>query len=200
MSDIDIAIKEKNISKLIDYAEDKTIAIDDLKKIYFSFKDNRELVGQIAMNLSLRTSVYDREKEFSNVMVELLSDIATNPIDMGARWAVAKNPHTPTEVLNILAKDSVNLVRALVATNPSTSVDILEKFFSDEKIVRDGLSGNPSTPIKILKILASDSDKMVRMRLCDNPSVTKEILNSLIDDQDSEVAKAAKINLERLDG
>jgi hypothetical protein len=198
MYNINKAIEEKDINSLIEIAEDKSVSVDDLKKIYYPFKDNRELVGQIAMNLSLRTSVYDRDKEYSDVMVELLSDIATNPVDMGARWAVAKNPHTPVEVLKILAKDDVNLVRALVATNPSTPPNILEKFFSDEKIVRDGLSGNPSTPIKMLKTLSADADKMVRMRLCDNKSVTKEILTLLLDDQDDEVAKAAKINLETL--
>lgn len=77
-------------------------------------------------------------------MVELLTDIANNPVDMGARWAVTKTAHLP-EVLRHLSNDSINLVRALVAANSSTPSDILEKFFNDEKIVRDGLSGNPNT-------------------------------------------------------
>jgi len=200
MSDIDTAISDKKIDQLIGFAQDKTLNIDELKKIYLAFKNNREIVGQVAMNLSLRTSVYEREKEYSDVMVELLCDIAINPVDMGARWAVAKNPHTPVQVLELLAKDEINLVRALVATNPSTPPNILEKLFSDEKIVRDGLSGNPSTPSKILKILASDSDKMVRMRLCENKNITKEILIALLDDEDEEVVKAAKINLEKQHG
>ncbi|NOQ29696.1 MAG: hypothetical protein GQ570_01100 [Helicobacteraceae bacterium] len=191
-------IKNENIQELIELCEDKEIDIEQLKTIYFSYKDNREIVGQIAMNLSLRTSVYDRSQAYSDTMVELLSDIATNPVDMGARWAVAKNPHTPVEVLLILADDKVNLVRALVATNPSTPTKVLEKFFNDEKIVRDGLSGNPSTPEKLLKILSSDADKMVRMRLCDNPGATSSLLKSMLNDEESEVAKAAEINLERV--
>lgn len=108
-----------------------------------------------------------------------------------------KNPHTPEDVLSNLAMDTINLVRALVATNPSTPPSILEKFFSDEKIVRDGLSGNPSTPIKILKILANDADKMVRMRLAENPAATKEILEELADDSDLNVSKAAQTNIQR---
>ncbi len=198
MSELDIqnAIKNKDIDTLIEALDDRTLPIERVKTIYFSFKDHKELVGQVAMNLSLRTSVYEREKEYSETMVELLRDLAVNEADMGARWAVAKNPHTPEDVLVQLAQDEVNLVRALVATNPKTPPQILEKFFSDEKIVRDGLSGNPATPTKILKILLGDADKMVRMRLAENSGAPKEILKELLEDSDANVAKAAEVNLE----
>lgn len=192
---IETAIAESDIATLIEFLEDKTLPIEDVETIYYAFKDNKEIVGQAAMNLSLRTSVYERDKEYSPVMVRLLIDIASNPVDMGARWAVAKNPHTPVEVLRHLSKDSVNLVRALVATNPATPADVLEKFFSDEKIVRDGLSGNPNTPAKLLKILADDNDKMVRMRLAENRAAPKEIVSILLNDSDPDVAKAAEVNL-----
>ncbi|MDD2906298.1 MAG: hypothetical protein WBK95_09415 [Sulfurimonas sp.] len=199
MSEIDLqnSIKNKDEAKIIDLLEDKSLNIEMVKEIYFAFKTHKEIVGQVAMNLSLRTSVYDRELEYSETIVELLRDLATNEADMGARWAVAKNPHTPTDVLSLLAKDEVNLVRALVATNPKTSPSVLEKFFSDEKIVRDGLSGNPSTPVKILKILANDADKMVRMRLAENTNATPEVLKELLEDKDENVAMAARANLER---
>lgn len=189
------AITQSDTDVLIELLEDKTLPIEDVEKIYTAFKSDKQIVGQVAMNLSLRTSVYDREKEYSPVMVSLLIDIASNPVDMGARWAVAKNPHTPIEVLRHLSNDSVNLVRALVAANPSTPSDILEKFFSDEKIVRDGLSGNPNTPPKLLKILCDDNDKMVRMRLAENRSASIEILQTLINDSDPDVSKAAQTNL-----
>lgn len=189
------AINESNTALLIEFLEDKTLPIDDVKKIYEAFKTDKLIVGQVAMNLSLRTSVYEREKEYSPIMVELLIDIASNPVDMGARWAVAKNPHTPVEVLRHLSADPINLVRALVASNPSTPSDVLEKFFSDEKIVRDGLSGNPNTPPKLLKILCDDNDKMVRMRLAENRAAPKEILTSLLSDSDPDVSKAAQANL-----
>ena len=70
-----------------------------------------------------------------------------------------------------------------------------QKLFSDEKIVRDGLSGNPNTPLKLLNVLAVDSDKMVRLRVAENPSVTTEILKSLLDDSEPNVAKAAEVKL-----
>ena len=194
-TDVKTSIENKNEAKIIDFLEDKTLDIELIKEIYFAFKTHKEIVGQVAMNLSLRTSVYDRELEYSETIVEILRDLATNEADMGARWAVAKNPHTPPDVLSLLAKDEINLVRALVATNPKTSPAILEKFFSDEKIVRDGLSGNPSTPVKILKILANDADKMVRMRLAENTNAPKEVLQELLDDKDENVAMAARANL-----
>lgn len=198
MSEIDLKniIENKDEAKIIDLLEDKALDIEMVKKIYYPFKDHKEIVGQVAMNLSLRTSVYDRDLEYSETIVELLRDLAQNTADMGARWAVAKNPHTPQDVLTQLSKDDVNLVRALVATNPKTSPAVLEKFFSDEKIVRDGLSGNPSTPAKILKILANDADKMVRMRLAENKNAPTEVLNELCTDKDANVSMAAQANLE----
>jgi len=189
------AITTSDTATLIELLEDKALPIEEVQSIYYAFKTDKQLVGQVAMNLSLRTSVYERDKEYSPIMVELLIDIASNPVDMGARWAVAKNPHTPVEVLRHLSSDSVNLVRALVAANPSTPSDVLEKFFSDEKIVRDGLSGNPNTPVKLLKILCDDNDKMVRMRLAENRSAPKEIITTLLNDTDPDVSKAAAANL-----
>lgn len=193
---VNAAIEHSDTLALIELLEDKALPIEDVRHIYDAFKDNKQLVGQVAMNLSLRTSVYERDQEYSPIMVELLIDISKNPVDMGARWAVAKNPHTPVEVLRHLANDSINLVRALVATNPSTPSDVLEKFFSDEKIVRDGLSGNPNTPVKLLKILVDDNDKMVRMRLAENRKAPREILESLLNDNDIDVTKAAQANLD----
>jgi hypothetical protein len=189
------AIAQSDTALLIELLEDKSLPIEEVQAIYNAFKTDKQLVGQVAMNLSLRTSVYERDREYSPVMVELLIDIASNPVDMGARWAVAKNPHTPIEVLRHLSADPINLVRALVASNPSTPSDVLEKFFSDEKIVRDGLSGNPNTPPKLLKILCDDNDKMVRMRLAENRSAPKEIITSLLKDTDPDVSKAAEANL-----
>lgn len=190
------AIEHSDMPALIELLEDKSLPIKEVQQIYTAFRNDKQLVGQVAMNLSLRTSVYERDQEYSPIMVDLLIDIASNPIDMGARWAVAKNPHTPVEVLRHLANDTINLVRALVATNPSTPSDVLEKFFSDEKIVRDGLSGNPNTPVKLLKILVDDNDKMVRMRLAENRSAPRDIIEMLLKDNDIDVTKAAQANLD----
>jgi hypothetical protein len=183
-----------NKQEAMNRLEDKTLPLEEVKAIFERFADDMEVVGQVAMNLSLRTSVYEREKEKSPVMEALLVELSTVE-DMGSRWAVAKNPHTPVEVLTKLAADGVNLVRALVATNPNTPQAVLQNLFGDEKIVRDGLSGNPATPAKLLKILAGDSDKMVRMRVAENPSTPPETLEAMTKDEDKDVAKAAEVHL-----
>jgi hypothetical protein len=186
------------IEIIIEKLGDKNLEISEVQSIYNTHRNDKEIVSHVAMNLSLRTSVYDRSQQYSPIMVELLSDLAQNPIDMSARWAVAKNPHTPVEILELLAKDDINLVRALVATNPNTPTHILDSLFSDEKIVRDGLSGNPNTSEKLLNILCDDSDKMVRLRLAENSAVPKPILIKLSKDMDIDVAKAAEIKLAEL--
>ncbi len=185
-------VRDEAIEKL----EDRHLPLTEVKAIFEAFRDDMQVVGHVAMNLSLRTSVYEREKEKDPIMEELL--VALSEVeDMGSRWAVAKNPHTPAHVLEKLSKDSVNLVRALVATNPNTPPTILHNLFSDEKIVRDGLSGNPNTPAKLLKILADDADKMVRMRIAENPNASKELLQRLMNDSDENVRKAAEVNLSK---
>jgi hypothetical protein len=167
------------------------LPIEEVREIFENFTNDNQVIGMVAMNLSRRTSVYDKEVGKSDELIALLRDLSKVD-DMGSRWAVAKNHHTPTDVLEKLAKDEINLVRALVATNPSTPLSCLHAFFSDEKIVRDGLSGNPNTPEKLLKVLSMDVDKMVRMRVAENPSTSQAILTSMLDDSDSDVIKAAQ--------
>ncbi|MDD2384126.1 MAG: hypothetical protein PHN18_08045 [Sulfurospirillaceae bacterium] len=174
----------------------KTIDIAEVESIYSLWGESTEIQSSIAMNLSLRTSVYDRTQEKSETMLKLL-EILANSAEMSVRWAVAKNPHTPLSALEKLSLDNVNLVRALVATNPNTPVSILKKMFNDEKIVRDGLSGNPSTPSKYLAILADDNDAMVRLRVVDNPSCTEAILKKCITDSAENVRLAAHSKLQR---
>lgn len=180
--------------QLLDSLQDKTLDIKEVAKLYEANKGNQEIESMVAMNLSLRTSVYDKNLEKSDTMTALLEQLAHSK-SMEARWAVAKNPHTPIYVLEILAKDEVNLVRALVATNENTPAKILEKFFNDEKIVRDGLSGNGNTPLKLLAILCKDNDKMVRLRVAENKAASKAILEQLQNDAIEDIRKAAQKNL-----
>lgn len=182
--------------KALDELSDKTLDILKVKEIYNAFAGDNIIESKIAMNLSMRTSVYDRSLGKSDTMIELLSLLAKSD-SMEARWAVAKNPHTPIEILEFLSNDKINLVRALVATNPNTPSNILPKFFNDEKIVRDGLSGNPNTPHKYLNLLADDSDKMVRLRVAENPSTSKDILEKLSLDAQKDVSIAATKRLQK---
>lgn len=183
-----------NYEEAIEKLNDVNLPISEVRVIFEKLRDNNEIVGMVAMNISRKCSVYDKEQGKSEEMITLLRELS-EVSDMGSRWAVAKNHFTPTDILETLSNDPINLVRALVATNPNTPIPILNKLFSDEKIVRDGLSGNPNTPLKLLNVLAADVDKMVRLRVAENPSVTTEILKSLLDDSEPNVAKAAEVKL-----
>jgi hypothetical protein len=170
------------------------LPLEKVREIFDHFKGEKRIAGMVAMNISRRSSVHNKELERNDLLLDLLRDLSQVD-DMGSRWAVAKNHHTPVDILEKLAKDPVNLVRALAATNPNTPTTALHTLFSDEKIVRDGLSGNPNTPEKILKVLISDRDKMVRLRIAENPGCTASILKDLLDDRDQDVSKAAKNRL-----
>lgn len=183
-----------NYEEAIEKLNDTNIPIGDVRDIFDTFKDNNEIVGMVAMNISRRCSVYDKEQGKSEEMIALLIELSESS-DMGSRWAVAKNHFTPIDILEKLSSDPINLVRALVATNPNTPTSTLNKLFSDEKIVRDGLSGNFNTPLKLLNVLANDVDKMVRLRVAENPSTSIDILKSLLDDSEPNVAKAAEVKL-----
>ncbi|MBV5279682.1 MAG: hypothetical protein J0647_11825 [Campylobacteraceae bacterium] len=185
---------QKEASELL---ENKALDILHVKNVLEQFAGDELIEGLVAMNLSLRTSVYERQKEQSETMCELLLKLSTSK-DMSVRWAVAKNPHTSIEVLEKLSTDNINLVRALVATNPLTPIPILKKLFNDEKIVRDGLSGNPSTPLKYLEILADDNDTMVRLRVIENPSTSKAICEKLLNDAEENIRQGASAKLKRI--
>ena len=175
----------------------KTLVIEKLQSIVEQFLGDSSIEAAAAMNLSLRTSVHAASLDNSEQMASVLALLSRSK-DMSARWAVAKNPHTPVSILEQLSCDDVNLVRALVATNINTPKPILQKLFNDEKIVRDGLSGNPSTPHKLLHVLADDSDAMVRMRVLENPSSTKGVCEKLLEDPAPNVREAAHKKYQRL--
>jgi hypothetical protein len=182
---------------LEDKLQNIEIDFEELKEILDSNIGNDFIESLIAMNVSRRTKVDCIDEDIKDDMIYILEKLSDSN-DMSARWAVAKSRYTPVSILEKLASDEVNLVRALVATNPNTPLKYLNEFFSDEKIVRDGLSGNSATPIKILNILADDSDKMVRLRVVDNPSCTKEILVRLQNDDVLDIRKAVELKLENM--
>ncbi len=184
-------------AEALEKSADITIDITQLDTIYREFGEDKEIQSAIAVNLSQRVTLQDEAESKSKMVAELLKALA-NSSEMSVRWTVAKNKHTPIVTLKELSMDTINLVRALVATNPNTPTDILQRFFHDEKIVRDGLSGNPSTPYKYLSLLADDSDVMVRLRLAENPSSPEILLEKLAKDSASNVRQAAQSRLQRI--
>ncbi len=67
-------------------------------------------------------------------------------------------------------------VRAKVAENPNTPVDVLTELAKDSDCdVRRNAAGNPNTPAGVLTELAKDSDCDVRRHAAGNPKL-KEVL------------------------
>jgi len=63
------------------------------------------------------------------------------------RWLVAENPSTPANILDRLAKDKDVVVHQGTARNPRTPISVLERLSKDGNwTVRFWVSWNPSTP------------------------------------------------------
>jgi Ni,Fe-hydrogenase III small subunit len=80
--------------------------------------------------------------------------------DWEVRDAVALNPNTPLVTLEkLIAEDEDGELCVLVAGNPSTPTEILERSaYVDKWRVREAVAGNPSTPLTVLKRLADDNE------------------------------------------
>ena len=175
----------------------KNITYTEMLALLNACPDELSLQRSAAILLSQRAKQTPKEATEHDALIALLTLLSTSQ-DMSVRWAIAKHPLTPVTILETLSSDSINLVRALVATNASTPISILKKLFNDEKIVRDGLSGNPSTPLKYLLILADDTDAMVRLRILENPACTEALCERLLNDPAPNVQSAAHSKLKRL--
>ena len=184
-----LALGEKELDALIETIEQNELPYETLYPVVRHFPQSVPVAWAVFNALTKRTSVYDREMGSHPLLPEILT-ILSDCEDMQIRWGVAKSHHTPAAVLEKLGSDKVNLVRALVATNPGTPAPLLAKLFNDEKLVRDGLSGNPATPEKYLKLLTDDNDALVRSRVAENPAITDEMRTKLAKDDDPRVRKA----------
>ena len=83
----------------------------------------------------------------------ILREAATSK-DYNLRGIVGSNPHTPTDVLAKLARDSSRTARENVAANPSTPPEVLTQLGkSNHEIIHEALARNPSTPPETLLIV-----------------------------------------------
>lgn len=91
-----------------------------------------------------------------------LERLATDEYYM-VRANVAQNPNTPLDILTHLAQDEYFLVRAYVAKNINSTADLLMNLAQDSlDSVRYYVACNPNTPTEVLKQLAQDKDEDVR--------------------------------------
>jgi hypothetical protein len=89
------------------------------------------------------------------------------------------------EVLEMLADDWCIDVRDGVAGNPNTPVSVLEKLARDNDYwVRRRVSINPNTPASVLERLAEDDDVRVRILVALNPNTPVVVLERLAEDEE----------------
>lgn len=109
------------------------------------------------------------------------------------RAAVAAQPHTSLEVLKRLAEDDDAQVRAAVARNPYTAAELLAQLADDDsRAVRRTVAEHPNTPIEILERLAADAswtNVPVRLAVARHPHVTASILERLANSQSISVRR-----------
>ncbi len=91
-------------------------------------------------------------------------DRMLNRTDRDLLKAVGKNPSTPAQSLQKLAKNSDYYIRLGVAQNSAAPASLLRQLANDDKpSVRTSVAYNPSTDISIVRELAVDKDGSVAM-------------------------------------
>lgn len=108
---------------------------------------------------------------------------------------VARNPHTPEDVLHNLAKSYDREIREAVAGNPSTPLDVLGELTGDELLyVKDSVIENPtvrkliesartSTSPEDLTALATNPLPDVMGTVARNPYTPQEVLRKLAEEE-----------------
>ncbi|NEP83514.1 MAG: hypothetical protein F6K39_38525 [Okeania sp. SIO3B3] len=146
--------------------------------------DNQNLPRDTLLELARDQSVSVRCKLARKISrrqtpVEILEMLADDESE-GVRALVAENPDTPVETLLKLLNDSSEYVKEKLVSNPNTPVEILEMLSDAESIkVRQLVAENPDTPVETLVKLANDSSKYVKQKLVSNPNTPVEILKRL---------------------
>ena len=99
------------------------------------------------------------------------------------------------ETLGFLKNDVMSSSSRSAASDPSTPIDLLRKLASDEnEYIRRGAAENPSTPADLLRELADDKNMWVRWGVAQNPSTPVDLLTLLASDAKIEVRKGVAKN------
>ncbi len=115
------------------------------------------------------------------------------------RRVVASNPNTPRQVLERLAKEESAVIRRHVALNPKTPVETLRQLSQDnETDVRLAVAENVHTPQEILTLLSADEDMDVRYGVAENPHMPENILIELSQDDNPYIRCRALKTLQML--
>jgi hypothetical protein len=94
--------------------------------------------------------------------------------DPSARYAIAENPHTPSQLLALLVRDGHSNIQYRVARNPNTPPCVLAYLSEKNSALQSDIVQNPSTPYIVSALLGDAKDARVRYAArvaCNNKAV-----------------------------
>ncbi|WP_414512998.1 hypothetical protein [Nostoc sp. PCC 9305] len=111
----------------------------------------------------------------ANLPLQSLLELARDKSLNVRLWLLHKSSHnktpTPIQLLEILAQDESEQVRAKVAEHPDSSVEILTRLANDtSREVKSRLTANPNTPVTILTRLGLE-ENLVNQRNPNTPGI-----------------------------
>lgn len=115
----------------------------------------------------------------------------------GVRTKLAKNPNSPSHLLEALAEDDHGPVLRELGGNPNAPLDLIHRLGNDQRSeAREGVAANPKAPVTVLEALAKDRDDTVRRALASNPNIATApvALTTLMTDPDEKVRSAIAKN------
>ena len=115
--------------------------------------------------------------------------------DKNIGYYIAKHPNVNAEILTLLSKIPIRLIRIAVADNPKTPKEMLLAYSKDKDgDVRANVSGNPNAPAEALLILSQDPYIWTRTQVAENPSAPAEVLSALAKDKIDHIRAAVAHN------
>lgn len=121
-----------------------------------------------------------------------LAFYAFSPVSSEAnRWAVAANPHTPADVLDLLAEDNDPILVSHIPYNENTSAETLTKMWETKTDAEDNpfytVFGNPNIPEQLA--LANLGDNSVVFQLLQNMKISGGVLDAIVKANSSDISR-----------
>lgn len=178
------AFKNSNIDPLIVYRiELESQAAEEIAKaneFFASRLHSPYAIAQVLRNGDLASRM--KIARDRRTPVNILEQLAKDP-DESVREYLAANPNLPLTSRLELTRDPSFKVRSALArkqSNRSTPIEILESLANDESEgVRALVADNPETPAEILVQLANDSNREIKNKVVANRNTPVEVLERL---------------------
>jgi hypothetical protein len=140
----------------------------------FKLQLHQDYVDPIVIKTASRNERRHAAESTNPTVLQILADDS----DPGVRARVARNPNTPIELLPTFEQDDSQFVRAALAENPMTPDELLEKLASDYSWsavpIRLAVVRHPNTPPSVLHQLVSDDSTLLRQEVARLPGLSAD--------------------------